>query len=207
MIEDKIYIIHYDKLVERKEHIENQIKDFSNVEWILNKNPEDLSDCELSLFRSNLSKGSKSLTMKHIEAFKRIVKNDIDYALIFEDDIILDPDFDVYFELIKEQFLISDFEICFIGNGCGLQIDKKEIGNEYIYDSYYQSRCTDSYIIKKSLCKKFLDIYIEYDEYYMNIDHIMNKWFKDYDIKTCWSGKTIVEQGSQKPLEIFKKSI
>lgn len=206
MISDKIYIIHYDKLVERKEHIEKQITDFSNVEWIINKNPENLSKCELSLFSEGVSKGSKSLTMKHIEAFKRIVKDDIEIALIFEDDVILDKNFIEEYEKIKEQFMKSDFEICFIGSGCGLKIDRKKVHKDIeIYNSYHKTRCTDSYIIKKSLCKKLLEIYIEYPEYHENIDWIMNKWFTDYNIKTCWSGKSIVKQGSQH--SVFKRSI
>jgi len=202
MISDKIYIIHYDKLVERKEHIEKQITDFSNVEWIINKNPDNLSKEELSLFSEGVSKGSKSLTMKHIEAFKRIVKDDIEIALIFEDDVILDQNFIEEYEKIKEEFMKSDFEICFIGSGCGLVV-KEYTG--ILSDSNHRSRCTDSYIIKKSLCKKLLDIYIEYPDYSVNIDWIMNKWFSDYKIKTCWSGKSIVTQGSQNGS--FKRSI
>ena len=202
MISDKIYIIHYDKLVERKEHIEKQIKDFSNVEWILNKNPEDLNESELSLFSGNLSQGSKSLTMKHIETFKRIVKEDIEYALVFEDDVILNNNFIYDYEEIKEEFMKSDFEICFIGSGCGLKVTKY---TGILSDSKHQTRCTDSYIIKKSLCKKLLDIYIEYPHYSVNIDFIMNKWFSDYKIKTCWSFKSIVKQGSQNGS--FKRSI
>ena len=206
MISNKIYIIHYDKLVNRKEHIEKQITDFSNVEWIINKNPENLSKEELSLFSEGVSEGSKSLTMKHIEAFKRIVKDDIKIALIFEDDVILDQNFIEEYEKIKEQFIESDFEICFIGSGCNLRIDSKKVHKDIeIYDSYHKTRCTDSYIIKKSLCKKLLDIFIEYPEYHENIDWIMNKWFTDYDIKTCWSGKSIVTQGSQNGS--FKRSI
>tara|TARA_R110000737_G_scaffold317222_1_gene327781 strand:- start:884 stop:1498 length:615 start_codon:yes stop_codon:yes gene_type:complete len=204
MIEDKIYIIHYDKLIERKIHIEKEINDFTNVEWVLNKNPNDLSDSELSLFNDGLSDGSKSLTMKHIETFKRIVKGDNDYAVVFEDDIILNDNFNNYYQLIKEQFLLSDFEICFIGNGCGLEVGKL-IEGQYLYDSNGNSRCTDSFIIKKSLCKKLLDIYIEYDKYFVNIDFIMNKWFTDYNIKTSWSGPSIITQGSQNGS--FKRSI
>jgi GR25 family glycosyltransferase involved in LPS biosynthesis len=204
-MEDKIYIIHYDKLVERKEHIDKEIlkHNFTNVEWILNKNQEDLTDSELSLFINTLSKGSKSLTMKHIETFTRIVKEDLDYALVFEDDVLLDNNFVNKYQLIKEQFLESDFEICFIGSGCGMKV-KKIRENIEIYDSKHQTRCTDSYIIKKSLCKKLLDIYYEYPAYSVNIDFIMNKWFKDYKIKTCWS-KSIVKQGSQH--SVFKRSI
>jgi GR25 family glycosyltransferase involved in LPS biosynthesis len=175
-MEDKIYIIHYDKLVERKEHIDKEIlkHNFTNVEWILNKNQEDLTDSELSLFINTLSKGSKSLTMKHIETFTRIVKEDLDYALVFEDDVLLDNNFVNKYQLIKEQFLESDFEICFIGSGCGMKV-KKIRENIEIYDSKHQTRCTDSYIIKKSLCKKLLDIYYEYPAYSVNIDFKVHK--------------------------------
>jgi len=205
-MKDKIYIIHYDKLVERKEHIEQEISkhNFSFVEWVIDKNPDNLSTQELSLFSTGVSMGSKSLTMKHIETFKRIVKENLDYALVFEDDVLLNDNFVSEYEKIKEEFIKSDFEICFIGSGCNLKVENI-IKNKQIYDSNHDTRCTDSYIIKKSLCKKLLDIYIEYPEYSVNIDFIMNEWFTDLKIKTCWAGKSIVRQGSQH--SVFRRSI
>jgi GR25 family glycosyltransferase involved in LPS biosynthesis len=85
----KIFVIHYDKLTERKTHIINQFEEqkLDDYEIISNKGKDVLTIEEKSKFQ-DLKDTEISLFLHHIECYKQIIENNYDYAIIFEDDIV-----------------------------------------------------------------------------------------------------------------------
>jgi len=149
-----------------------------------------------------------SLHLKHNYVYKLISEN-YDNALIFEDDVILTDNFN---EILNKYMteLPNDYDMLFIGDGCKMHIEKnKLIQNKNIYEkSLYpgSSRCSDSYIISKKCAIKLC-------EYISNLEHKIKlpiDWWlsvaaRDNNFKVYWAEPTIVTQGSQNGL--FKSSL
>jgi GR25 family glycosyltransferase involved in LPS biosynthesis len=211
----KILVLHYSKLIDRKQFIINQFQknNITDYEFIEN---EPTNDELNNLFEiSKMSKSEISLTVKHHYAFRQIAEK-YDNALIFEDDVLLCNDF---ISILNKYLnvLPDDYDMFFISDGLGLHIDpSKIVPNKIIYEKdLYRSipeghgctRCTDSIIMSKKCainlcklidnppCKIFLAI-----DYWLNVVALF------YYLKVYWAEPTFVKQGS-KYLRLFNTSI
>jgi len=211
----KIFVVHYDKLTKRKDSIIKQLSKYNfDFEFISNHGKENLTHEDKNMFRS-ISDGEISVALHHIECYKRIVEKKIDYALILEDDILLCNNFRQILELyIKE--LPSDWEMLFIGDGCGLHIDKNLlIPEKHIYkkDNVNNgkkhggaTRCLDSYLISNK-CAKIIIEKLKLPNYTIlaPVDLWMNCVIRNNNFNVYWAEPTIVTQGSENG--IFKSTL
>jgi hypothetical protein len=205
----KIFVIHYDKLVKRKEIILQQMNRFGlECEFISDHGKESLTNEERMMFR-NITDGEISVALHHIECFKKVAEK-YEYALILEDDVILMPNFLERLTIYIKQ-LPNDWDMLFIGDGCNLHIDKsKLIPNKYIYkkdNNIYgrahegATRCLDSYLITNICAKKIIEK-MKQTNYTILVpaDLWMNCVIKKNEFNIYWSEPTIVTQGSEKGL-------
>ena len=205
----KILVIHYDKLLERKIHILEEFKNhnITDFEFVSNYGKDTLTN-EQKMHFINLRDSEISLLLNHFECYRRIVEK-YDYALIFEDDVILADNFKNTIENYVSQ-LPDDWDMLFIGNGCNLHIPQELINSKSnIYRKETKdssSRCSDSYLISKNCCKKYLE-YISSPNYIISvaIDHLVNIINRDNNFNVYWAEPTIVVQGTQ--IKRFQSSI
>jgi hypothetical protein len=104
--------------------------------------------------------------------------------------------------------LPDDYDALFIGSGCGLHIDKKDIiPNKHIYIKI-NSKCTDSYIVSKKGAIK-LNNFMKNEQskckINLPIDHWLNLAFQYTNSNVYWCEPTIVKQGSEN--DVFKTSL
>ena len=131
---DRIYVLHYQPNIERRTALEQSLREQKlEATWITKYDREEL-DAETiaasySQFRHvqdswdgdvyvthGLSPAHISIALKHIEAYRQIVSDNIATALIFEDDVQLRPNFKT--QLLKYiQDLPSDWDMLCIGEG------------------------------------------------------------------------------------------
>jgi len=207
----KIFVMHHPKLVERKKNVLKQLDSYGlKAEFITNHNPEDFAADQniwnyifqkFNLHIKPVNQGpmtlpKASLTMKHIEALYQFVSNtNEDYALIFEDDIVLDDNF---LEKLNKYIALlpKGWELFFIGEGCNIHIEKEHIKENVNIYKRYSSRCSDSYLITKSCAKKIIDDFNSRQLIYLHYDHYLTDIIKKYDFSTFWAEPTIVKQGS-----------
>lgn len=203
----KTYIIHYTPLKERKNHMDRLLGEewiLEDVEFIVEADREALTNADLANFGSSILRPADiSLISKHRIAWKKIKE----MALIFEDDVILAPNFsDTLSKYIAE--LPPDWDLLFIGDGCGLHIDAAVISPyKYTYSKCLEptswggdgaTRCTDSYIISPKCAALFA---ADPDRPITKpIDFYMNDLCRKYKCKVFWAEPTIVTQGSEKGL-------
>ena len=201
----KIFVLHYSKLVDRKKHILEQFKkqNITDYEFIEKYDKDEITNDESNIFETSYKKTTMSLHLKHNYVYKLIAEN-YENALIFEDDVILSDNFTYILNKYIAQ-LPKNYDMLFIGDGCNMHIEKSElILNKNIYEKCL-SRCTDSYIISKKCANKLC-------EYINNLNHKiklpidwwLNVAIRDNKFKVYWSEPTIVTQGSQNGL--FKQS-
>jgi len=203
----KVFVIHYKKLVERKQHIENQFKLYNITDYeFVEIDRDELSSQDISIFRDDYSKAQIAILLSHFYVYKQIA-NHHESALIFEDDIVLDDQFNSKLMCyIKE--MPTDYDMLFIGDGCGLHISEgKLIPGKTVYkkslnpssiEGHGATRCTDSYIVSKK-CAKMLCEYIANMDYKIDIpiDHWLNSTMRELDLEIYWAEPTIVSQGTQ----------
>jgi len=211
----KLFIVHYDKLIERKKFITKQLNKHNfDFEFISNHGKENLTLDERKMFR-NISDCEISVALHHIECYKRIVKENIDYALIVEDDIVVCNNFREILESYINE-LPSDWDMLFIGDGCGLHIDnnllipnkhiykKNNVNNGRIHEG--ATRCLDSYLISNK-CAIIITEKLKLPNYTILVpaDLWMNCVVRNNNFNVYWAEPTIVTQGSEKG--IFKSTL
>ena len=201
----KILVLHYSKLIDRKQFIINQFQknNITDYEFIENEPTDD----ELNnLFEiSKMSKSEISLTVKHHYAFRQIAEK-YDNAIIFEDDVLLCDNFIEKLNIYLKE-LPNDYDMFFIGDGCGLHIDSiKMIPNKIVYEKdLYRSipeghgctRCTDSIIMSKKCAIKLCNFIDKLPcKIFLPIDHWLNVVALVYYFKVYWAEPTIVTQNN-----------
>jgi glycosyl transferase, family 25 len=215
----KIYVLHYSKLTDRKSHILSQFKKhgIQEFEIIERFDKDEITDEQCTLFDPNYvtnKRAQLSLHLKHLYVYERIITEDIEEALILEDDVILSDNFIHKLTEYMTQ-LPNNYDMLFIGDGCQLHIPANRIvPNQYIYDkcvdinehSHGATRCTDSYVIHNRCAKKICE-YLTKLNYKIDlpVDWWLNIAARDNNLSIYWGEPTIVTQGSH--VGLFATSI
>ncbi len=203
----KIFIIHYKKLIERKQSILSQFEKHNITDYeFIEIDRDELHNHDISMFQSGYDNCQIAISLSHFYAYKQISEKYYN-GLIFEDDVILSDNFtDILNKYITQ--LPEDYDMLFIGNGCNLHIENdKLIPNKNIYEKCLYptgwggdgaTRCTDSYLITKTCASKLCE-YIDNlkDKIKLPIDWWLNVPARDNNFKVYWSEPTIVVQGTQ----------
>lgn len=176
---DKIIIIHLNKLKDRKENILKQINKLSNVVIIdaIDKDLLDINDLkEKNLigypgndYCKNINKcwcagrghndmmrtGRIACSWSHSLVYNYIISNDIQNALIFEDDFLLSDNFDIIIKDIKYN-LPKDYDLIYFAHS------KKNINNYTDHNKYFKKIFTGlsetvCYSITKNTAIKLLE--------------------------------------------------
>ena len=200
----KIFIIHYEKLHERKEFIIKQLEreQITDYEFIT-IDRDELTKADIAPFENGFSKPLIANFLSHIYAYNQIKTNNYNYNLILEDDAILCKNFYGKLQLYLEQ-LPYDYDAVFIGDGCDIDehhiniLDQKENTNIYNYNGKYKCKCTDSYLISSKCANKIIE---NFDSCKKNInkinepiDYFLNNVFELLNV--FWCEPTLVKQGT-----------
>lgn len=201
---DKIYVCHWDKLVDRKEKLIEQldafkIDEFQMVEHfdVESFDYDDINTNYPLLLRKNLKKSEMSLIFKHLWIIKNIHECGYNSSLVFEDDIILEPDFTKRFNEYTNQLPI-DWDICWVGSCCNLNARNIE-DNKFIY-KIDGSRCTHAYMISNRGVSKIMDKLSFVDN---TIDWYFNKLISENHLNNFWMEPPLVFQNNSE----FKTSL
>jgi GR25 family glycosyltransferase involved in LPS biosynthesis len=187
----KIYVIHYNPLVQRKEYILNYFNNngITNYEIRNKYQREDLTpEIKETYFKlNNLNPAQICITIEHIETYREII-NTIDenkWALILEDDSLFTNDF--ISNINKYMCNVpSDAEYLDIS-------DYRKINSPNMWERNLYTRTTCAYLIKKETCEKLLQTIIPFNNV---IDHELNTQFKINNINVYWSNLSLIIQGS-----------
>lgn len=206
----KVFIVHYNKLIDRKKHILEQLKKHNITDYeFIEIDRDELYKQNVSMFKANYSNSQIAISLSHFYAYTQICNN-LDNGLIFEDDVILSDKFTDIFNIYMTQ-LPRDYDMLFLGDGCNLHIERhKLIPNKYIYEKCLHpttwggdgaGRCVDSYLVSKKCAIKLCE-YIDNLPYKIEspIDFWLNNAARDNNFKVYWAEPTIVTQGTQNGL-------
>ena len=209
----KIFVVHYKKLIDRKDFIINQFKKYNITDYeFIEIDRDELEGYDLSIFE-NIPNSYMAIGLSHIYAYNKI-KDNYDEALIFEDDVIFCDNFINIFNYYLTQ-LPKDYDMVFLGSCCNLKIQEHNlIPNKHIYEKSLEptewgglgsTRALYSYLVSKKCAIKICK-YIDSIKY--KIDLASDQWInivaRDINLKMYWAEPTIAIQGSE--IGIFEKS-
>lgn len=215
---DRVYIIHYTKLVNRKTHIDNLMKKYNiiNYEYILDFDKEVLTEEQImksyqvtqESFANTIAKvykgstpsrqhlGEISCCFKHREAIRKIAENCESHGLIIEDDIITEEDFGNLFNSYLSR-TPDDWDAIFMGSCCGLSAENKKESQVAHLKSHPATKCADAYLIKKDMAKKITETVKNFNSAW---DWELAYQLYLHNAKVYWWEPALVSQGSQNGL-------
>ena len=117
----KIFVVHYNKLVERKINILNQLNENNlQAEFVEQYTRDNLNINDKRIFLRNVNAANMAISLSHLYCYKEIAEK-YDYGLILEDDAIFDKNFNN--NIIKYICqLPTDWDMLFLDDCCNFHI-------------------------------------------------------------------------------------
>ncbi|MDR3243990.1 MAG: glycosyltransferase family 25 protein [Elusimicrobiota bacterium] len=218
----KGYIVHVKTDYAREKHIKEQIKNL-NIDFTF-VNDGDQTDLTMEIISKNFIDGlnricgETSCTYKHFLAYRDMIDNNIDYGIIFENDIFLDKNFEK--SLFKA---IDEIENADISGAMGAEDSPKSeniflsLEDSYfkfvrgserkkgqtvykidrnIYGRHYLSRCAGAYLVNLN-CVKAMIKKLDTNKTGEIIDCFITTCAREKLIDIYWLHPTIATQGSR----------
>lgn len=197
----KTYVIHVKGAVEREKYIKKELaKHNITFEFILDGNMEDITNEQLERYFDGELKHKTpqtSCALKHILVYEKMIKEDIQKALVFEDDIELSSIFNKIFNtsLLEIQSQHSNKYMISYENSTLQYVKRTErISGQVLYKKD-QGRCTGAYLLDIEAAKEMIKYLSQY-KCDKPIDWIHYELIKNKAINVYWSHPSIAEQRS-----------
>jgi len=191
---EKIYIIHWKPLKERKEYLSKKLEqlNFSHlVEWVDQYETEENLHGIKNVFK--LNPRLLAVNMSHIYCYEEQIKHQYKNILILEDDIDFgELDILTYLDQVAFEFQQLDGDIAFLSTCCGLKVKKLKPPTLLYYDKNYVTRCMGAYVVNLRCAEKLIAMCTNYHA----IDRVLNYSLPLINVRVLWSGLPI-RQGSE----------
>lgn len=199
---DKIYIVHFEPLKERREFLTNALKKINYpYKFIINNLESDLKTYkEVDYYYKGNKKpsiGEYCAGISHYNIYKDIIDNDYDTCLIIEDDAVFCEDFD----LILKQVLLESkqYDFSFLSSCCNLHTEKTS--EKWLYE-VNSSRSVCGYIVNNS--DNFKNLVFNFFPMTEVIDWYLYYIQAKFNLKYAWCEPPIITQGSE---TIYKSNL
>ena len=198
----KIYIVHYDRLIDRKANLEKVlIQQDLEYEFISLYDRDNLSNENLARFTS-MEKPNIANFLSHLEIYKNLIKNKQNYCLVLEDDSIPVSKFNSKIRKYLNK-LPSDFDLFYISPGKGnfhiplssrkpfKHVYKKE-NKKTEWGGHGGTRFADGYFISNK-CANVLVNEFNNNQISESIDWWKNKMIEKYELEVYWAEPTLIK--------------
>lgn len=199
MSEIKIYVIHSPKNEYRKKRIDTLLNKYNlKFEYVSEGSPDLWSETTLTDYFQdsaiqNIGKNALSCALNHIFCYERIIKENVKYAIIFEDDIFILKNFEkILSNVIKELPMLDPSFIISLENSTLKFPSIKEIKKGQILYKKNYGRCAAAYIVDINAAKNILNNL----KVSTAIDHWHNELIEKNILQMYWLHTPIIEQGS-----------
>ncbi|KTL62574.1 beta1,4-galactosyltransferase waax [Photorhabdus laumondii subsp. laumondii] len=162
----KIFIVNLKKDVERKKSIQYQAEKLDlSVEFIKAVNGRELSQDEIKLLcpdfdKSSMTLGELGCSLSHLKIYEKMIKENIQLALIMEDDAEIGRDIREILDFLitidnKKPYKPNIFLLSKVNEY--MDTFKKPLIKDYHLVSVIDAALTHGYVINKSAAKRLLD--------------------------------------------------
>jgi glycosyl transferase family 25 len=187
---DAVYVISVKSFKERHTHIREEMRMAGlKFEFIFDFDADEIETSHPALSREHLS-----LIQKHRLAWQRVCDDNLDSALVFEDDVILAPGFAKKLESITANSKsLTPGWLIFLGGA-----DHKVGRDFFTSDSpliEYPNSTAEAYLTDRTACRLRLQ-WLEHNSIDLPADHLMRQIDQETGVKQYWPPKALVIQGS-----------
>ena len=193
-----IFVLSVKTFADRITHIKKEMaKHELKFEFIFDYDvPEIDEDIDKKYFKnnSNLSLAVKSLTLKHITAWKKALLEKQEIILIFEDDVVLCNHFIQKLRSVLVNLReIPPGYLIFLG-GADTKVPKEFFSNK---DSFFKLKIptTEAYITDQTAIQRRLN-WLENNQIDLPADHATVKIDQESSITQYWVKQSLVTQGT-----------
>ena len=208
----RLHVVHYTPFTERRAHMEKLLLenglDRFPVSWMLDHDREAL----LEAFHrgewgdpDHIAASSVSLILKHLAVYQRIADEPERWHLVIEDDLLTRPHFILNMQRCLAQ-LPEDWELLFIGEGCGLQVPwwRRRPGKRVYFRGWKPwwragggtSRCTEAYFVAPSFAQRLSTSRFARPPFDCPIDWHLAKAGYEMHIRSYWAEPPLAGQGA-----------
>ncbi|WP_047049090.1 glycosyltransferase family 25 protein [Vibrio mexicanus] len=197
---EHVFVIHVSEGYEdRKAHIDTHLphRGIDKFEYILDGDIKALSPEVLAtIFKdSKTSPAENSCFYKHYLACKQVVERELQYALIFEDDVLLNEGFcNSVLEILDELKAESNYLVNIEDAYLAVPYRFRNKGQK-VYLANYTKMC-GAYIIDNVAAHRLVD-FIEQNGTTLPIDTYQSEYRNDMKINIYWAEPSLVHQGSK----------
>jgi glycosyl transferase, family 25 len=212
---DKVYVINMDKDTERLKRFDEQMKrlkiSYTRVPGIIGADV-GVHDNLSGFCNRFCTAGMKGCALSHRAIWEDMLKNRYENVAIFEDDAVIDPDFNRKFREGWQQ-LPNDYDIYYLG--CDAMCENSDTTSKIFntvlnthpeqvdknLNSVSGSIGTHAYIISEKCAKVILDARIQYSP-----DVQLNRWISEFNLNAYSISPVIVtvnETGDSNLSETF----
>lgn len=204
----KIFIIHVSTNTERLHHIQQMMEKRSLPyphEYINEGDIPDITDEQLDMYfidkpdcQMHVRKPYVSCSLKHLLALERIIQQDLDGALVLEDDIFLHENFTEMFEKslaeAEQRFAGEKILISYEDSPLLLVPRSKRVKGQMLYDGNHD-RYTGALFLNRACAEAILDD-AHTNKTHLPIDGYHNNLLGRGIIRYLWCHPCIATQGS-----------
>lgn len=210
----KIFVINMPKSKERWEYVKSQIErlgfacarsDGIDVS-ALGKNELDKYYSygkNRKTYPRPLTKGEIGCHIAHIKCWEKIVSEDLDFAVILEDDIFIDGKFPQAIDFIKKHFNKWDFIRLQVETKKRLLYNKEDFGDFSICEFIRNSGCFWGYALNKKTAQTLLSNILPFGITADSNMHIYHKF--NIDVKTLLPPVVFARSNNDSDIELFGK--
>lgn len=195
---EKIYIVHYKPLEDRKNYLTKYFRDhnITNYEFRDLYQRENLTKEQIQTYfrntKCNLNAAQICITIEHVEIYKKIIEANKDgWYLILEDDAVFCDNFaDRLNEYLREMPIDTDY--LDISDFLIRHYNPNPIGK---WTKIPTTRTNTAYLINKKTCEKLLPTIIPFHD---AIDHELNDQIKMHNLNVYHVDHPLVYIGNYK---------
>jgi len=186
----KIFVINMPKSVERWAYVKAQLDSIGiDVERVDGVDVSTLSKENLDKYYSYkknrkeypkpLSKGEIGCHISHVNCWEKTIEQNLDFAIILEDDILITQEFSKAIEFLKSNFDKWDFVRIQVESKDRWLWKKEDLEGFSLYEFLRHSGCSWGYVLKREIATRLLNNIIPFG---ITTDSNMHLYHK-YDIE------------------------
>ena len=197
---DAVYVIHARKFADRAAHMAEQMARFGiHYELVEAHDPDQIDPALKARLMAPdypLTIGKFSCSLKHFEALRRIAARGHRCALVLEDDVLLDSNFNQKLSrILEEARRITGPHTIQIGSGGNMFIPRHRLQAGRLLYEADQVRTNEAFLIDAETARLRV-AWLDRNQLHTATDHTFNIIDRELGIRCYWSEPSLTTQGS-----------
>ena len=193
---DRVFVLSVRSFFDRISHIETELgKHHISFEFVFDCDIPDLQDEDLTIFSpGSLKLSEKSLVLKHIAVWKKMVEEGLNRVLVFEDDVLLSGNFrEAMLAIARAEVALPPGYLIFLG-GADTRLPKGFLEHPSALIPRRMTT-TEGFIIDGSIARRRLE-WLNRNTVNLPVDSLMRKMDEEIGAPHFWPRRPIVQQAS-----------